>query len=154
VPFAAGVDAAMPRAFARAASALPHAARRADRPVARRVGDLPGERLRHVAGRATSIQEAYDILVNLTILIYFVPYSVSVRRAGPAAARLAEGDRVDGIRRDRDFDGAHLRAATGSNALTYEVNVIVQAAIMSALGYGLYVWSARRARQESLSAPR
>ena len=27
-----------------------------------------------VAGRATSIQEAYDILVNLTILIYFMPY--------------------------------------------------------------------------------
>ena len=27
-----------------------------------------------VAGRSTSIQEAYDILVNLTILIYFVPY--------------------------------------------------------------------------------
>ena len=27
-----------------------------------------------VAGRTTTIQEAYDILVNLTILIYFVPY--------------------------------------------------------------------------------
>src|SRR4029077_20792298 len=27
-----------------------------------------------VTGRSTSIQEAYDILVNLTILIYFIPY--------------------------------------------------------------------------------
>ena len=70
-----------------------------------------------VAGRSTSIQEAYDILVNLTILIYFVPYlylfAAQIRStdahmpmpdelAFPAAAWGA-GDLIHGLRRDRDL---------------------------------------------------
>jgi hypothetical protein len=35
----------------------------------------------------------------------------------------------------------------GSNALTYEVNLIAQAGIMIGLGLGLYFWSRRSSRR-------
>src|SRR5207302_6309772 len=74
VPFAAGVDSVMPAAFARLHPRYltPH--------VALVVQSLVSSVIFLVSvfftlsGRATSIQEAYDILVNLTILIYFIPY--------------------------------------------------------------------------------
>jgi amino acid transporter len=114
-----------------------------------------------VAGRTTSIQEAYDILVNLTILIYFVPYLylfaalVRLRRQAPAAD---EGIRIPG-----GAAGLWLIAATGfgataialaltlvpppgANALTYEANLLVQAAIMLGSGIAFYRWGAARAR--------
>ena len=75
VPFAAGVDAAMPAAFAQAASEA--TARRIValivQAVAATVLFLASVFL-SVGGGQTSIQEAYDIMVNLTILVYFMPY--------------------------------------------------------------------------------
>ena len=74
VPFAAGVDAALPSAFARLHERYrtPH--------VALVVQGLAASFLFlasvfvSIGGGQTSIQESYDIMVNLTILVYFVPY--------------------------------------------------------------------------------
>jgi amino acid transporter len=74
VPFAAGVDLAMPSAFAQLHPRYrtPH--------VALVVQALATTALflvsvfLSIGGGQTSIQEAYDIMVNLTILVYFVPY--------------------------------------------------------------------------------
>lgn len=74
VPFAAGVDDVLPPAFARLHERYrtPH--------VALIVQALAATFLFLVSvflslgGGQTSIQEAYDIMVNLTILLYFVPY--------------------------------------------------------------------------------
>ena len=101
-----------------------------------------------VAGRATSIQEAYDILVNLTILIYFIPYlylfAAQVRLLPDSPRSLAAlGFAATAISLALTFV-----PPPGSNTLTYEVNLIVQAAIMIGLGLGLYGWS--RARHSRL----
>ena len=97
-----------------------------------------------VAGRATSIQEAYDILVNLTILIYFIPYlylfAAQVRLLPESPRSLAAlGFAATAISLALTFV-----PPPGSNTLTYEVNLIVQAAIMLGLGLGLYWWSTKR----------
>ena len=74
VPFAAGVDAAMPAAFARLHSKYrtPHVALIVQA-IATTALFLASVFL-SIGGGETSIQEAYDIMVNLTILIYFLPY--------------------------------------------------------------------------------
>ena len=74
VPFAAGVDAAMPAAFAKLHSKYrtPHVALIVQA-IATTALFLVSVFL-SVGGGETTIQEAYDIMVNLTILIYFLPY--------------------------------------------------------------------------------
>jgi amino acid transporter len=116
-----------------------------------------------LTGGSTSIQEAYDILVNLTILVYFVPYLylflslVRLRRLAGATDD-AQVQRVPGGR-----VGLLLLATAGFlataisvglvfvpppdtvNVLNYEANLIGQAAIVLGVGIGLYWWSSRRA---------
>jgi len=149
VPFAAGVDSAMPRAFARLHPTYrtPH--------VALLIQSLAATALFlvsvffSVAGRATSIQEAYDILVNLTILIYFVPYlylfAAQVRLL-PDAPRwpAALGFAATAISLALTFV-----PPPGSNVLTYEVNLVLQAAVVLGVGIGLYAWSRRRHQSAS-----
>jgi amino acid transporter len=143
VPFAAGVDAAMPRAFAtlHPRYRTPH--------VALIVQALASSAIFlasvfvTVAGRSTSIQEAYDILVNLTILIYFVPYlylfAAQTRLLPDAPTSIAWlGFAATAISLALTF-----LPPPGSNALTFEVNLIVQAALMLGVGYGFYWWSRR-----------
>lgn len=161
VPFAAGVDSVMPRAFARLHSRYrtPH--------VALYVQALASSAIFlasvfvTVAGRATSIQEAYDIMVNLTILIYFIPYLylfaalVRLRPLAPAPADaplLPAGPATMTLVAAVGFGATFVALALtflpppGTNALTYEVNLVVQAAIMLAIGLGLYWWAAIRTR--------
>jgi amino acid transporter len=144
IPFAAGVDSSMPRAFARL-----HPRYRTPY-VALIVQSLAASAIFlasvffSVAGRATSIQEAYDILVNLTILIYFIPYlylfAAQVKLLPDSPRSLAAlGFAATAISLALTFV-----PPPGSNALTYEVNLIVQAAVMLGLGLGLYVWSMKR----------
>jgi amino acid transporter len=146
VPFAAGVDAAMPRAFAtlHPRYRTPH--------VALIVQALASSAIFlasvfvTVAGRSTSIQEAYDILVNLTILIYFVPYlylfAAQVRLLPEAPQAIAWlGFAATAISLALTF-----LPPPGSNALTFEVNLVVQAAIVLGIGYGFYAWSRRDRR--------
>ena len=74
VPFAAGVDEALPGAFGRLHPRFrtPHVAL-VVQGVAAAVIFVLSVAL-EVSGARPSIQDAYDVLVNLTILLYFVPY--------------------------------------------------------------------------------
>ena len=143
IPFAAGVDAAMPRAFARLHPRYrtPHVALIVQSLAASAI--FLASVFVSVAGRTTSIQEAYDILVNVTILIYFVPYlylfAAQVRLL-PDAPRwpAALGFAATAISLALTFV-----PPPGTNALTYEVNLIVQAALTLGVGLGFYAYSRR-----------
>jgi amino acid transporter len=143
VPFAAGVDSAMPRAFARLHPRFrtPH--------IALIVQSLAASAIFLVsvfvtiAGRSTSIQEAYDILVNLTILIYFVPYlylfAAQVRLLPDSPRAIAwVGFAATAVSLALTFV-----PPPGSNPLTFEVNLIAQAAVILGIGAGFYIWSRR-----------
>jgi amino acid transporter len=162
VPFAAGVDAVMPAAFARLHEhyRTPH--------VALIVQALATTALflvslfLSVGGGETSLQGAYDIMVNLTILIYFVPYLYL----------FAAFIRLRTIDRDLPADAHSLRLPGGAmgawaiagcgllatlvalglifvpppgtgNPLNYEVNLFGQAAVILGIGMAFY-FSARR----------
>jgi glutamate:GABA antiporter len=144
VPFAAGVDAAMPRAFAtlHPRYRTPHVALIVQSLAASAI--FLASVFVTVAGRSTSIQEAYDILVNLTILIYFVPYlylfAAQVRLLPDSPKPLAwMGFAATAVSLALTF-----LPPPGSNVLTFEVNLIVQAAIMLGVGAAFYIWSRRR----------
>ena len=146
VPFAAGVDSAMPRAFGRLHPRYrtPHVALIVQS-IAASVIFLASVFF-SVAGRSTSIQEAYDILVNLTILIYFVPYlylfAAQVRLL-PEAPRWAA---ILGFAATAISLALTFVPPPGSNALTYEVNLIAQAGVMLGIGVALYAYSRRAGR--------
>jgi glutamate:GABA antiporter len=158
VPFAAGVDAVMPAAFARlhAKYRTPH--------VALIIQALATTALFlasvfiSVGGGATTIQEAYDIMVNLTILIYFLPYLylfASFLRLRSLDRELAADDNT--LTLPGGTAGAWLIAGCGmsatliamglvfvppagtGNVLNYEVNLIGQAALL--IGAGLLFYS-------------
>ena len=146
IPFAAGVDAAMPRAFARLHPRYrtPHVALIVQSLAASAI--FLGSVFFSVAGRATSIQEAYDILVNLTILIYFLPYLylfAAQLRLLPDAPRWAA---MVGFVATAISLALTFVPPPGASALNYEVNLIAQAAVMLGIGVGLYVYSRRASR--------
>ena len=167
VPFAAGVDAAMPAAFARLHPRYrtPHVALIVQA-IATTLLFLASVFV-SVGGGETTIQEAYDIMVNLTILIYFLPYLylfASFIRLRSMDATMPADDNTIHLR--QGFGGqvvlpggplgmwaiagcglfATLIAMglvfvppTGTeNVLNYEVNLIGQAAILIAIGMGFY----------------
>ena len=165
VPFAAGVDAAMPAAFAKLHPKYrtPHVALIAQA-LATTALFLVSVFL-SVGGGETTIQEAYDIMVNLTILIYFLPYLYLFA----AFLRLRSLDRgaasdADTITLPGGAAGAWLIAGCGllttliamgfvfippagtENVLNYEVNLVGQAALLIAVGMAFY-FSARRRSQ-------
>jgi amino acid transporter len=162
VPFAAGVDSVMPRAFAR----LHHKYRTPH--VALIIQGFATTALFlasvfiSVGGGATTVQEAYDIMVNLTILIYFLPYLYLFA----SFLRLRSMDKdvppdENTVTLPGGSTGAWLIAGCGllstgiamalvfvppsgtENVLNYEVNLIGQAALLIGVGMFFY-WSARR----------
>jgi amino acid transporter len=165
VPFAAGVDSALPAAFARLHPRFrtPHVALIVQS-VASSVIFIASLFIA-VAGRTTSIQDAYDILVNLTILIYFVPYlylfAALVRlRRHPLTERTSS--LIPG-----GHGGVSTVAAIGFSATaiaialtfvppprgdvaTYETNLLVQSAVMFALGWFAWRLSRRRSQQGAI----
>lgn len=162
VPFAAGVDSAMPAAFAKLHHKYrtPHVALIVQA-IATTVLFLASVFL-SIGGGQTTVQEAYDIMVNLTILIYFLPY-LYLFAAFLRLRALDAGAAVDAnaITLPGGSMGAWLIAGCGlmatliamglvfvppsgtENVLNYEVNLIGQAAILIAIGMAFY-WSARR----------
>ena len=158
VPFAAGVDAAMPAAFARLHSKYrtPHVALIVQA-IATTALFLASVFL-SIGGGETSIQEAYDIMVNLTILIYFLPYlylfAAFIRLRSMDATmpsdentvavagwnRRRVGDRR--LRPARDpaspWRWSSFRRREPTNVLNYEANLIGQAAVLIGIGFALY----------------
>ena len=162
VPFAAGVDSAMPAAFARLHPTYrtPHVALIVQG-IATSVLFLASVYI-SVGGGETTIQEAYDIMVNLTILVYFLPYLylfAAFLRLRTMDAGMAVDENT--VRIPGGVLGAWLVAGCGltatliamgllfipptgtENVLNYEVNLIGQAALLIGIGMFFY-WSAQR----------
>ncbi len=164
VPFAAGVDSAMPAAFARLHSTYrtPHVALIVQA-IATTALFLVSVFL-SIGGGQTSIQEAYDIMVNLTILIYFLPYlylfAAFIRLRSIDAAMPAD---ENAIRLPGGTIGAWAIAGCGllatliamalvfvppagtQNVVNYEANLIGQAAVL--IGGGLVLYLSTRPRR-------
>jgi amino acid transporter len=148
VPFAAGVDDVMPAPFARLHPRYrtPHVAL-VGQAIATTILFLASVFV-SIGGAATSVQEAYDILVNLTILIYFVPYlylfvafPILVREATFLDRALA----VAGLLATAIAMTLVFIPPTGTeNVLNYEFNLVGQSLLLFAVGFGLY--KARRVK--------
>jgi glutamate:GABA antiporter len=160
VPFAAGVDRALPAVFSRLhpRHRSPHVALLVQCTAATLL--FLSSVFLTVTGGHTTIQEAYDILVNLTILVYFVPYLYLF--GALARLRGAEDRQHPGVIRVPGgatglwtVAGCGLLATTISlallfvppagteNVLNFEVNVVGQAAVILGIGLAFYWWSRR-----------
>jgi glutamate:GABA antiporter len=148
VPFAAGVDHVLPRSFAalHPKYRTPHVSLVVQGVVATAIF-LVSVFLTVTGGR-TTVQEAYDILVNLTILVYFIPYLylfvafLRLLRPGPAAtAAAALGFLATLISLALVF----VPPAGTENVLNYEVNLVGQALIIIGVG-GILFWRSRSHR--------
>ena len=162
VPFAAGVDSAMPAAFAKLHQRYrtPHVALIVQA-IATTLLFLASVFI-SVGGGRTTIQEAYDIMVNLTILVYFLPYlylfAAFLRLRSMDSAMAADANTIT---LPGGTAGAWLIAGCGlmatlvamglvfvppsgtENVLNYEVNLIGQAALLIGIGMAFY-FTARR----------
>jgi amino acid transporter len=165
VPFAAGVDAAMPAAFAKLHDRYrtPHIALIAQG-VATTALFLVSVFL-SIGGGRTTVQEAYDIMVNLTILIYFLPYLylfaafIRLRTLDAGMPNDANTVTLPG-----GTSGAWLIAGCGmfatvvamglvfvpppgtENVLNYEVNLVGQTAALIGVGMFFYFGAKRSHR--------
>jgi amino acid transporter len=150
VPFAAGVDEVMPAAFARLHPRYqtPHMSLIIQALAASAVF-LASVFLS--LGGTTTVQDAYDILVNLTILIYFVPYlylfAAYVRLAPEAGitgwVAAAAGFLATVIAMTLVF----IPPTGAENVAGYEANIIGQSALVLGVGFVTYALSRRRARR-------
>jgi amino acid transporter len=145
VPFAAGVDHVLPAALARLHPVYrtPHVSLVVQGVVASLVFLVSV--FLSVTGAQTTIQEAYDILVNLTILVYFIPYLylyaafVRLLHPGPLAAA---GAAVGFLATLVSLALVVVPPAGTENVLNYEANLIGQALIIMAIGAAMF-WRAR-----------
>jgi amino acid transporter len=162
VPYAVGADRALPAAFARIHPRFrtPWVSLVAQALVATVI--FIASIFLSFGGGRTSVQEAYDILVNLTILIYFVPYLYLF--AAFLRLRGTTGDEPagPGLRIPGGVPGAWLVSGCGflatsvavvlvfipptgtESVANYEANLAGQALAIVGLGLGLYAWSRRR----------
>ena len=105
-----------------------------------------------VGGGTTTVQESYDILVNLTIVVYFVPYVylfLGVTRLITDESRtiwlritMAVGLLATVI----SIALVLVPPAGTANVLNYEANLILQTLCVLAGGIGLYFWARGRSR--------
>jgi amino acid transporter len=168
VPFAVGVDRAMPAAFGRLHPRFrtPHIALVVQAATASLL--FLAAVFFTLGGEATSIQEAYDILVNLTILLYFIPYlylfaaflrlrtiDAGMPSSAPHAVRVpggrmgALGVSVSGFTATLVAIGLVFVPPAGTTSvLSYEANLVGQAAAMIVIGLGLYWWTRRGVARE------
>jgi amino acid transporter len=160
VPFAAGVDSVLPRPFARLHDRYrtPHVAL-VIQAVAASLLFLASVFISIGSGR-TTVQESYDILVNLTILIYFVPY-LYLFAAWIRLRRQEVGVDAAAITVPGGLFGVWLTAAVGflatfvaiglvfvpppgtENVLNYEANLVGQSLLLFVIGFAFYAASRR-----------
>jgi amino acid transporter len=165
VPFAAGMDNILPRPFARL-----HPRYRTPY-VALIVQGLVSSLIflvsvfLSVSGGRSSVQEAYDIMVNLTILIYFVPYLYIFMSLARLRGEVSDFDGQPLTKAMRVPGGSAgtalvticgLLATTISlglifvpppgtdEVLNYELNLILQALVVIGVGWMVYRRGRRR----------
>jgi amino acid transporter len=169
VPFAGGVDHVLPAVLGRIHPRYrtPHVAL-VTQGVAASLIFLSSVFLT-ITGSKTSIQEAYDILVNLTILVYFVPYLylfaalVRLRRIdrgpAPAGAIRIPGRPLVWLVALAGF--ATTAVSLGllfvppqgtANVANYEANLAWQSLVIAAVGLLLYRHSRRNAGSGVITA--
>jgi amino acid transporter len=164
VPFAAGVDSVLPASFGRLHNRYrtPHVAL-IIQAIAASVLFLVSVFV-SIGGGTTTVQESYDILVNLTILVYFVPYLylfaawIRLRLTEPPTQRDSEAMSMPG-----GAAGVWLMAGCGflatlvavallfvpppdtENVLNYQANIAGQSLLLFLIGFGFYAFARRRA---------
>jgi glutamate:GABA antiporter len=146
VPFAAGVDHVLPASFAKLHPTYrtPHVSLLVQGLVATVVFLISV--FLTVTGGQTTIQEAYDILVNLTILIYFIPYLylfvafIRLIRPGPAVTAATIAGIIATL---VSLALVFVPPAGTENVLNYEANLIGQALVIMAIGAVLF-WRSNR----------
>jgi len=107
-----------------------------------------------IGGAQTTVQDAYDILVNLTAVVYFVPYlylfpaliRLDLVERVPARARWLWGLAVVGFLATAVAVGLAFVPPRGATSPTnYVLNLVLQTTAVMAVGIGLYALSRRRA---------
>jgi len=163
VPFAAGVDAVLPSAFARLHDRYrtPHVALIVQAAAATLL--FLASVFVSLGGGRTSVQESYDIMVNLTILVYFVPY-LYLFAAWIRLRRREAGISSDGsvMNIPGGMTAVVLIAACGflatliaialvfvpppdtENVLNYEANLAGQSLLLFIIGFAFYAFARRR----------
>lgn len=150
VPFAAGVDRVLPPLFARLHPRYrtPHFVLLVQGIVASLI--FLTSLFLTISGSRPSIQEAYDILVNLTILIYFVPYLYLflslMRLSGEGMKSFIVRGRVclcliaatGGLATCASLALVFVPPPGTDNVSNYEANLIGQAAVILAIGLILF----------------
>jgi glutamate:GABA antiporter len=146
VPFAAGVDHVLPPSFAmlHPKYRTPHISLFVQGLIAT-VVFLVSVFLT-ITGGQTTIQEAYDILVNLTILIYFIPYlylfAAFIRLMKPGVGATAAA--VLGFLATLvSLALVFVPPAGTENVVNYEANLVGQALVIIGAG-GILFWRSRR----------
>jgi len=162
VPFAAGVDRALPASFARLHDRYrsPHVALVVQAAAATVL--FLASVFVSLGGGTTSVQEAYDIMVNLTILVYFVPYLylfaawVRLRRAETAAPaadvmNIPGGIAAVWVTASCGFLATLIAIALifvpppdTANVFNYEANIIWQFMLLCGIGLAFYAFSRKR----------
>ena len=163
VPFAAGVDSVLPRPFAALHQRYrtPHVALIIQAAAASLL--FLASVFISVGGGQTTVQESYDILVNLTILIYFVPYLYLFA----AWIRLRRSERLvddSAVTVPGGLAGVWAIASCGflatfiaiglvfvpppdtENVLNYEANIVGQSLLLFVVGFAFYIFARRSAR--------
>ncbi len=166
VPFAAGVDHVLPAAFARLHPRYrtPYVSLIIQGAAASAI--FMASVFLTLTGAKSSVQEAYDILVNVTILIYFVPYLYlfaaarrldrHTARAGTSVSETAftvpggtpalVGLSIVGFLATAvSVALVFIPPAGTAHVLNYEANIIAQSLLVLAVG-GAFYWRARRRR--------
>ena len=166
VPFAAGVDAVLPASFARLHPRYrtPHVALIVQGIAASLL--FLASVLVSLGGEQTTVQESYDILVNLTILVYFGPYlylfAAWIRLRQTESRVQREGHAINVF---HGLGGVWFTAGCGflatliaialvfvpppdtESILNYEANLAGQSLLLFLIAFGFYaVGRQRRAR--------
>jgi amino acid transporter len=150
VPFAAGVDHVLPRSFAKLHPVYrtPHVSLVVQGLVATLAFIVAV--FWPVTGTQPSIQEAYDVLVNVTILVYFVPYLYLF----VAFVRLVRPGVLGTIASTAGFVATLISLGLATvpppgteNVMDYEVKIIALTLLVIAVGAVLF-WRARRLAAE------